>query len=245
VDELEALRRENAEQRRQISELITQLARLNERVAELLAIAQRKQRKSTTAVVSTPPPPPVVQGDEMRAFEERPKAPYKPPAEPAAKKKPKPTGRKPLPGHLEAEEHELRPDTCATCGGAALDLADELVEEKLHVVKEHQRRRVVRRRTCRCRACGARTTPRSLPAPYERSKVTCDWLAWFVYQKFWLLTPLDRIRRDLAERGIPLAMSTLVSFIERAADLLEGIDGLHWNSCSPAAGWLPTAPVSK
>jgi hypothetical protein len=38
---------------------------------------------------------------------------------------------------------------------------------------------------------------------------------------FWLLTPLDRIRRDLGERGIPLAMSTLVSF-ERAADLLAG-----------------------
>jgi hypothetical protein len=49
-----------------------------------------------------------------------------------------------------------------------------------------------------------------------------------VYQKFWLLTPLDRIRRDLAERGIPIAMSTLVTFIERAADLLPGIDGLYW-----------------
>jgi hypothetical protein len=29
----------------------------------------------------------------------------------------------------------------------------------------------VRRYTCRCRACGERTTLRSLPAPYERSKV--------------------------------------------------------------------------
>jgi hypothetical protein len=35
----------------------------------------------------------------------------------------------------------------------------------------------VRRTTCRCRACGERTTPRSLPAPYERSKVTCEWLS--------------------------------------------------------------------
>jgi len=78
-------------------------------------------------------------------------------------------------------------------------VADEVVEEKLHVVKEHQRRRVVRRTTCRCRHCGGRTTPRSLPAPYERSKVTCEWLGWLVYQKFSLLTPLDRLRRDLAE----------------------------------------------
>ncbi len=54
--------------------------------------------------------------------------------------------------------------------------------------EEHQRRRVVRRTTCRCRDCGGRTTPR----PYERSKVTSAWLAWLVYSKFVLLTPLDR-----------------------------------------------------
>jgi len=97
----------------------------------------------------------------------------------------------------------------------------------------------VRRYTCRCRACGERTTLRSLPAPYERSKVTCEWLAWLVYQKFWLLTPLDRIRRDLAEREIPIAMSTLVSFIERAADLLSGVDGLHWKQLL-ASAWMAT-----
>jgi transposase len=239
VDELEALRRENAAQRQQISQLIEQLARLNDRVAELLVVAQRKQRKTRELPPAPAPPPPVVGGEERRAFEDRPKAPEKPTDERAVKKKAKPTGRKPLPGHLEAEEHELRPEACAHCGGAALDVADELVEEKLHVVKEHQRRRVVRRYTCRCRACGGRTTLRSLPAPYERSKVTCDWLAWFVYQKFWLLTPLDRIRRDLAERGIPLAMGTLVSFVERAADLLSGIDGLHWKQLL-ASSWMAT-----
>jgi transposase len=238
VDEQEALRRENAALRDQVAQLIEQLARLNERVAELLAIAQRKQRKPVAAVAATPTAPAIVDGDERRAFEERPKAPEKTPAE-CTTKKAKPTGRKPLPSHLEAEEHKLRPESCAACGGAALDLADELVEEKLHVVKEHQRRRVVRRYTCRCRTCGARTTLRSLPAPYERSKVTCEWLAWFVYQKFWLLTPLDRIRRDLAERGIPLAMSTLVTFIERAADLLSGIDGLHWKQLL-ASSWMAT-----
>jgi transposase len=208
-------------------------------VAELLVVAQRKQRKALEVPAAAPPPPPVVEGEEQRAFEDRPKAPDKPTGEPKTKKKAKPTGRKPLPSHLEAEEHELRPDSCAHCGGAALDVADELTEEKLHVVKEHQRRPVVRRYTCRCRVCGERTTLRSLPAPYERSKVTCDWLAWFVYQKFWLLTPLDRIRRDLGERGIPLAMGTLASFIERAADLLSGIDGLHWKQLL-ASRWMAT-----
>jgi transposase len=106
-------------------------------------------------------------------------------------------------------------------------------------VKEHQRLRVVRRTTCRCRACGGRTTPRSLPAPYARSKITCEWLGWFVHQKFGLLTPLDRVRRDLADRSIPIAMGTLVSFIERAADLLAPIDGLHWRSLL-AGSWMAT-----
>ncbi len=128
---------------------------------------------------------------------------------------------------------------CEHCGGTTLDLVDEVVEEKLHVVKEHQRRRRVTRATCRCRDCLERTTATSLPAPYARSKVTCDWLAWFIHQKFGLLTPLDRIRRDLAERKIPLAMGTLVNFVERAADLLAPIDGLHWQKLL-AGPWMAT-----
>lgn len=148
-------------------------------------------------------------------------------------------GRTAVPEHLEAEEHLLRPESCQHCGSSALDVVDEIVEEKHHVVKEHQRRRVVRRKTCRCRACRKRTTAKSLPAPYARSKVTCDWLAWFIHQKFGLLAPLDRIRRDLAERDIPIAMGTLVGFVERAADLLDPIDGLHWKMLLRGS-WMAT-----
>ncbi len=155
------------------------------------------------------------------------------------KPRPPPTGRKALPKHLPADGHRLEPDACAHCGSAALDAADVIEEEKLDVVKEHQRRRVVTRITCRCRDCGKRTTPRSLPAPYARSKVTCEWLAWLVMTKFSLLTPLDRTRRDLKQRGIPMAMGTLVSFIERAADLLAPIDGLHWQQLL-ASAWMAT-----
>jgi transposase len=78
-----------------------------------------------------------------------------------------------------------------------------------------------------------------LPSPYERSKVTSEWLAWLIHSKFGLLAPLDRIRRDLAERGVPLAMSTLVGFIERAADILAPIDGLHWKRLL-AGSWMAT-----
>jgi transposase len=248
VDALARLQRENDDLRvqlarltMQIDQLTMQLAKMNERVAELLAAAQRKKRKPSTKVDSPAPPlaPPTMGDDAKRLFHGRPQPPPKPEPAPVLKKPRKPTGRKPLPSHLEIEETALRPDVCAQCGGTELDAADEIVEEKLHVVKEHQRRRVVRRTTCRCRTCDARTTPRSLPAPYERSKVTCEWLAWFVHQKFGLLTPLDRIRRDLAERGIPLAMGTLVSFIERAADILAPIDGLHWRQLLDGR-WMAT-----
>ena len=232
-----ALQRENAELRGQVAQLVEQLAKLNERVAELLAIAQRKQRK--TPAPKPPVPPPTVEGAAKLAFEDRPQAPEKPDEEKKPKSPVKPTGRNKIPAHLEAEEHVLRPDACSHCGSAALDAAEQLVEEKLHVVKEHQRRRRVLRTTCRCRSCGGRTTPRSLPAPYDRSKVTCEWLAWFVHQKFGLLTPLDRMRRDLAERGVPLAMGTLVSFVERAADLLAPVDGYHWRQLL-AGSWMAT-----
>lgn len=217
------------------AELTAQVAKLNDRISELLAVAQRRQRPPSPP--RPPAPPPVVEPEAQRAFSDRPQ----PPPLPTREKKPaaprRPTGRKPLPSHLEVEAHELRPDTCDHCGSRALDAADEVVEEKLHVVKEHQRRRVVRRTTCRCRACGGRTTPRSLPGPYERAKVTCEWLAWLVAQKFALLTPLDRIRRDLAERGVRLAMGSLVGFVERAADLLAAVDGHHWRTLL-AGRWM-------
>ena len=217
------------------AELTAQVARLNDRVTELLAVARRRQRPP--APTPAPTPPPVLDASAARAFADRPAPPALPPKSKPEPKPRRPTGRKPLPPHLEAEQHELRPDACAHCGGHALDAAEVLVEEKLHVVKEHQRRRVVRRTTCRCRDCGRRTTPRSLPAPYERSKVTCDWLAWLVDQKFALLTPLDRLRRDLAARGVPLAMGSLVGFIERAADLLAAVDGHHWRTLL-AGPWM-------
>lgn len=233
-----AQKAENAAQRAQIAELVATIAKLTERVEELLAAVKRKGRRPEPEKKPVSPPPTL--GDEQkRAFENRPAAPEKPLREKPPRERPPPTGRKPIPQHLEAERHDLRPAVCASCGGSELDLVDTLVEEKLHVVKEHVRRRVVTRATCRCRACDARTTPRSLPAPYARSKMTCDFLAWMVHQKFAMLTPLDRMRRDLDERGVHVAMGSLVSFIERAADLLAPIDGLHWRQLL-AGHWMAT-----
>jgi hypothetical protein len=135
-----------------IRELIEQVARLNERVAELVAVAQRKQRKA--AAPRLPGPAPVLTAEAQSTFEARPSAPVT--EAPARVLKParKRTGRNALPSHLEVEAHALTPEACEHCGGTALDVVDHVVEEKLHVVKEHQRRRVVKRTTCRCRGCG-------------------------------------------------------------------------------------------
>ena len=238
------MQRENIALRAQVAQLlstnqqlVSQLAKLNERLTELLAIANRKRRK--TPEPKTPPPAPEVPAEAQAAFDARPQPPALPEKTKAPAGKKRPSGRKPLPEHLPLEEHRFRPDVCEHCGGSTLDLVDEVVEEKLHVVKEHQRRRRVVRATCRCRDCRERTTATSLPAPYARSKVTCDWLAWFIHQKFGLLAPLDRIRRDLKERGIELAMGTLVNFVERAADLLAPIDGHHWRQLLTGS-WMAT-----
>ncbi|MCA9566288.1 MAG: IS66 family transposase [Myxococcales bacterium] len=211
----------------QIATLSEQVARANDRISELLAIAQRKKRPEKKNEPKAKPPPPDLPDDVREAFENRPRPPVVPDKPKKLKSEAKPTGRQPLPPHLGKEEHALSPDRC-TCGCTAFDFVDEVVEEKLTVVKEHQRRRVVRRKTGRCRHCRKRTTARSLPAPFPRSKVTCEWMAWLVVQKFVQLTPLDRVRDLLHLQGIPLSMSFLVSQVQRAAGLLDAIDGVHW-----------------
>jgi transposase len=224
----------------EVGRLADMVARGNDRIAELLAIAQRKKGGARgPSTDKAPEPPPSLDEAAKEAFAKRPVPPKLPEKKQRSKKKTKPTGRKPLPDHLEADEHTTTPEVCGCCGSPDLELVDEIVEVKLHVVKEHIRKRVVRRKTGCCRHCGERTTARSLPAPFARSKATCEWLAWLVHQKFVMLAPLDRLRRDLASRGIKLAMSYLVTQIERAADLLGVVDGEHWKQLL-AGSWMAT-----
>lgn len=214
-----------------LDELMVLVAKGNERIAELLVIAQRKKSKPRAAPKQPEQPeqPPVLDEAAHAFFDGRPTpppAPGVPVAHP--KPRPRPTGRKPLPGHLPVDETTTRPERCP-CGCGTFDWVDEVIEEKLDVVA-HQRRRITHRKTGRCRACGQRSTGEAPPSPFLRSKVTCEWLAWLVVQKFQLLTPLDRIRRYLGAQGVVLAQSFLVTQITAAADLLDVIDGEHWRT---------------
>ena len=99
------LLRENAELRALITRLTEQVAKLTERVAELLVVAQRRQRKPPPEKL--PEPRPEVVGDAKQAFEQRPKAPRKSAPPKSAKKPVRPSGRKPLPQHLEADRKSV------------------------------------------------------------------------------------------------------------------------------------------
>lgn len=243
---LATLRRESDERQKellaQIASLAEEVAKGNERIAELLAIAQRKKRKPKVQTETPPELPPELDEATRTAFEDRPSPPEIPPKPEKVPKVSKPTGRKRLPDHLLAEEHVVYPDVC-TCGCTDFEIIDEVVEEKLTVVKEHQRKRVVHRKTGRCKRCLKKTTARSLPAPFPRSKATCDWLAWLVVQKFVQLLPLDRIRDLLHRQRVPLAISYLVTQVQRVAGLLAAIDGVHWQQLL-AGDWLATDATS-
>jgi hypothetical protein len=183
LTELAALREEAQSTQRellgQIAALAEQVAKGNDRIAELLAIAQRKKRKRRAPKSTEPVTPPDLDDGTRTAFENRPRPPEVPGKPDKPKKKHRPTGRRRLPEHLPVDAHTVYPDRC-TCGCTDFDIIEEVVEEKLTVVREHQRRRVVRRKTGRCRHCRKRTTARSLPAPFPRSKATCEWMAWLI-----------------------------------------------------------------
>lgn len=227
VEELARANAHSAEGNARVAELVATVAKLTDRVSELLAAVGRKKSSAAKPSPPSPEPAPALNEDARRAFEDRPEPPLGPGLlHDRPRPKQLPTGRKPLPARLPRDVSTAQPERCP-CGCQDFDWVDEVVEEKLHV-QAHQRVRRTRRLTGRCQACGKRTTGDAPPAPFERSKVTCEWLAWMVAQKFELYVALDRLRRSLSAQGLPLAISFFVAQIEVAAEILAPIDGVHW-----------------
>jgi hypothetical protein len=87
--------------------LIEQVAKLNERIGELLPDAQRKRCKQPTATPAADVKTAAVDAATRKAFDERPLPPPKP-DEPATEKRPcKPTGRKPASARGAAQDMSL------------------------------------------------------------------------------------------------------------------------------------------
>lgn len=108
--ELVALREQAKVSEERIAELTAQVDRLtevvaagNDRIAELAAAANRKRKAAATPAPKSPPTSATV------APEDRPRPPIIPPKVKPAKKPRRPTGRKPLPDHLEVDESRVLP----------------------------------------------------------------------------------------------------------------------------------------
>lgn len=224
---LEALKAENAYLRRQLDKLVDQMAVQGDRLGEVASILRRREDQLRRGKGKRPDPddepdPPASGGGVSTGSSEGAEPPRK-------ERKPRSGGgRKPVAKHLPVDTERVGLDRCGHCGSAALLARDTEVVEKYDVVREHVRRRQIIREVCLCKACNKTTTAPMPPMPWERSLITSGFLAWLVVQKFVLLVPLDRIRRMLVSKGIDLPMSTLVRFIEKAAALLDPIDGEHW-----------------
>jgi transposase len=209
-----------------IEKLTDAIARSNERISELLAMVGRKKKAPAEPKARPEPEAPLADAAAREAFDNRPQPPVEQLLCDRPRPKQVPTGRKPIPGHVEREESTIYPDRCS-CGCTRFDWIEEVVEEKLHV-QAHQRVRRTVRKTGRCQDCGERSTAEAPPSPFERSKVTPEWLAWLVVNKFEWHVTLERVRRSLSFQGLPLAISFFVTQIEAAADILAPIDGVHW-----------------
>jgi transposase len=229
---MEALRAENAQLRRQINTLIEQMALQNERLGEVTSILRRREDQLRRVPKKERPEEP--DGDD----DPEPPSSGSPgplggaaPDEPEGPKASRPRsrgGRKPIAEHLPVDPVRVPVDRCDHCGSTELLARDTETVDKYDVVREHVRCRRITRQVCRCAECHRVTTAPMPPMPWERSLVTCDFLAWLIVQKFVLLVPLDRIHRMLLSKGIDIAKSTLVLFVEKAAHLLAAIDGVHW-----------------
>ena len=227
-----AARKSEAAMSRKLDKLTDTIAKLTDRIAELTALLAKKRRKK-----QPPEKPPVELPDPPPALPDRPAPPVLPEREEPVKKDVVPTGRKPLPEHLVIDPETHRPPACQYCGGVDLRIVGEEVVEKLDTIREHFRRRKITRKTCRCNHCNRTTTAEMPPMPWEKSKFTSNFVAHVVYQKMGMHLPLDRMRRDFALRGVPLAISTLVLVMARAGEFLGAIDGEHWKQLL-AGSWI-------
>jgi len=120
------------------------------------------------------------------------------------------------------------PTRCSHCDSSRMLARDTEVSVKFTAVTGFVRRKEIRRAVCVCADCNRRTTAPMPPMPWENSSFTPELVAFVVYMKFVQLVPLDRLHQALRRQGVNLAWASMVYLIERAALLLDPIDGEHW-----------------
>lgn len=214
----------------ELREARAEIARLTDQVHELRALVHRRTRKDKKrAEPEAERPAPAGTAEEKKAFEERPKPPEATPKATKPETVQRRPGRSPVPSHLPRNETTVAPGRCPVCGGEDHVIVDTIEEEKLDAELKILQARITQRKVGRCRCCGTRVVPPAPPSPFQGSKLTCQALALIMYLNVGLLLPLDRIRQWFASSmGVPLTMSFLVDMKDRAAQLLDVVDGEHW-----------------
>lgn len=132
--DVETLQRENVQLREQLARVIEsnqtlteQIAKLNDRVTELLAVAQRRQRKPATE--KAPPAPPELTEKDKQSFDGRPKT------EAAAKAR-----------RARTLEYTSEADWTQTCPFTSRVRGAHAAHGDLRALRQHRPRRCRRRR---------------------------------------------------------------------------------------------------
>src|SRR3954447_14860715 len=136
----------------------------------------------------------------------------------------RPSGRKPLPGHLPRETvvHEP-PCSCPSCGGTVLGKVGEDEREVLEYVPSYFK--VVRhlRPKLSCRACETIVQAPVPPLPVERGRPGPGLLAHVLVSKYCDHLPLYRQGVIYARAGVNLDRSTLADWVGHAVFLLVAL----------------------
>src|SRR5437763_10431855 len=136
----------------------------------------------------------------------------------------RPSGRKPLPGHLPRETvvHEP-PCSCPSCGGTVLSRIGEDEREVLEYVPSYFK--VVRhlRPKLSCRACETIVQAAMPSLPIERGRPGPGLLAHVLVAKYCDHLPLYRQGVIYARAGVDLDRSTLADWVGHAVFLLVAL----------------------
>ena len=125
-------------------------------------------------------------------------------------------GRQALPDHLPRIEHIHEPLSC-TCGQCGLGLVKigEDISEQLDVIPAQFTVHRHIRPQYACRSCETITADPIPPAIIDGGLATPGLLAWVMISKYSDHLPLYRLEQIAARSGVPLARSTLGSWVGR------------------------------
>lgn len=134
-------------------------------------------------------------------------------------------GRNPLPDSLQREKIRILPpeeeQTCPDCGQPKVCIGSEF-SELLEYVPAHFKCLEIERVKMACRPCESHVVIAPvMDKPIERGRPGPGLLAHVLVSKYADHQPLFRLSKQLLRAGIELAASTLGSWAEAGADLLE------------------------